>query len=196
MEFKKAEFVTGAPSLQACPKAYYPEICFAGRSNVGKSSVINALLRQGKLARTSNTPGKTRQMNYYLVDGKAYFVDLPGFGYAKVSKKERERWGRDIRDYLQKRETLKLVLHLVDIRHKPTKLDEDFFYWLGVNRMPFVVILNKADKIGKNKQHQARLRLEQIMEEMNIEVPILVSSGAKKTGIKEIRAVITEFTNR
>jgi len=195
MEFKKAEFVTGAPTLSECPQAHYPEICFAGRSNVGKSSIINALLRKGKLARTSNTPGKTRQMNYYLVDGKAYFVDLPGFGYAKVSKKERERWGRDIRDYLQQRSTLCLVLHLVDIRHKPTSLDEDFFYWLGTNRLPFAVILNKMDKISSSKQQQARHRLENILNEMNIQAPIVVSSGARKKEMQPIRSLISEFTN-
>src|SRR5699024_1307702 len=97
MQFKKAQFVTGAPTLDHCG-----------------------------LARTSNTPGKTREMNYYLVDDKTYLVDLPGFGYAKVSKEERERWGRDIRDYLLERATVQLVVHLVDIRHKPSKLDEQF----------------------------------------------------------------------
>ncbi len=193
MKFNKAEFVTGAPSLEHCPEPYHPEICFAGRSNVGKSSVINGILNHGGLARTSNTPGKTRQMNYYLVDDKCYFVDLPGFGYAKVSKKERERWGRDIREYLKQRETLRLVLHLVDIRHEPSALDEDFFYWLGVNRMPFAVILNKADKLSRNKQNQSKLRLQRILEEMNIEVPIMLSSAEKGDGMDEIRDIISEF---
>jgi GTP-binding protein len=193
MEFNTAEFVTGAPSLDHCPEPYHPEICFAGRSNVGKSSVINGILKQGGLARTSNTPGKTREMNYYLVDDNCYFVDLPGFGYAKVSKKERERWGRDIREYLKQRETLRLVLHLVDIRHEPSPLDEDFFYWLGVNRMPFAVILNKADKLSRNKQNQSKSRLQRILEEMNIEVPIILSSAEKKNGMDEIRDIISEF---
>ncbi|MDZ7717031.1 MAG: ribosome biogenesis GTP-binding protein YihA/YsxC [Balneolaceae bacterium] len=168
MKFNKAEFVTGAPSLDHCPPPRYPEICFAGRSNVGKSSLINAIMNHGGLARTSNVPGKTQQMNYYLIDDKAFFVDLPGFGYAKVSKKERERWGRDIRDYLLGRETLRMVLHLVDIRHKPTQLDEDFFYWLGSNRLPFAVVLAKADKLSRNKQNQSKFRLEKILNEMNI----------------------------
>jgi GTP-binding protein len=193
MQFNKGRFITGAPSLDACPPARHPEVCFAGRSNVGKSSIINAIMNHGGLARTSNTPGKTRQMNYYLIDEQCYFVDLPGFGYAKVSKKERERWGRDIRTYLQQRETIRLVLHLVDIRHKPSALDEDFFYWLGINRMPFTVILNKADKLSKNKQQQSKARLRRILDEMNIEVPVILSSAEKSTGVGEVRDLIAEF---
>ena len=193
MEFNNAEFVTGAPSLDHCPPPKYPEICFAGRSNVGKSSLINAIMNHGGLARTSNVPGKTQQMNYYVVDDKAFFVDLPGFGYAKVSKKERERWGRDIRDYLLQRETLRMVLHLVDIRHKPSQLDEDFFYWLGSNRMPFAVVLTKADKLSRNKQNQSKFRLERILNEMNIEVPIIVASSEKRNGIDEVQKLTSEF---
>lgn len=195
MEFKKAHFVTGAPSLDVCPEAYYPEICLAGRSNVGKSSLINALVNHKGLARTSNTPGKTQQMNYYLVDDKAYLVDLPGFGYAKVSKKERERWGRDIREYLLERTTLRLVIHLVDIRHKPSKLDEEFFYWLGVNRLPFIVVLSKGDKISRNKRQQSKARVKRILDEMNIEVPIVISSVKDNIGISEVKDLISEFAS-
>ncbi|WP_372638583.1 ribosome biogenesis GTP-binding protein YihA/YsxC [Fodinibius sp.] len=195
MEFKKAHFVTGAPSLDVCPEAYYPEICLAGRSNVGKSSLINALVNHKGLARTSNTPGKTQQMNYYLVDDKAYLVDLPGFGYAKVSKKERERWGRDIREYLLERTTLRLVIHLVDIRHKPSKLDEEFFYWLGVNRLPFIVVLSKGDKISRNKRQQSKARVKRILDEMNIEVPIVISSVKDNIGISDVKDLISEFAS-
>src|SRR5699024_851318 len=194
MQFKKAHFVTGAPTLDLCPEPFYPEICLAGRSNVGKSSLINALVNHGGLARTSNTPGKTREMNYYLVDDKTYLVDLPGFGYAKVSKKERERWGRDIRDYLLERPTLRMVIHLVDIRHKPSKLDEQFFYWLGANRMPFIVVLTKADKLSHNKRQQSKARLRSILDDMNIEVPMIISSVEDDIGIKKIKSLITEFT--
>lgn len=195
MKFKKAHFVTGAPSLDVCPEAFYPEICFAGRSNVGKSSFINALVNHKGLARTSNKPGKTREMNYYLVDDKIYLVDLPGFGYAKVSKKERERWGRDIREYLLERPTLRLVIHLVDIRHKPSKLDEDFFYWLGVNRIPFIVVLTKGDKISHNKRKQSETRLNSILDEMNMEVPVVISSVKDSIGISEVRELISEFSS-
>ncbi|MDZ7689849.1 MAG: ribosome biogenesis GTP-binding protein YihA/YsxC [Balneolaceae bacterium] len=193
MQFKKANFVTSAPSLAECPDPLYPEVCFAGRSNVGKSSLINSLLRRKGLAHTSNTPGKTQQMNYYLVDETSYFVDLPGFGYAKVPKEERERWGRDIRDYLLKRSTLRLVIHLVDIRHEPTDLDEQFFYWLGANRLPFCVVLTKSDKLSRNKQNQSKFRLEDILDDMNIEVPIIVSSSENSTGTDQLRTLISDF---
>lgn len=194
MEFQNATFVKSAPSLSDCPPPEFPEVCFAGRSNVGKSSLINAIVNHRGLARTSNTPGKTQLMNYYLVDHKIYLVDLPGFGFAKVPKKERERWGRDIRDYILNRETIRLVLHLVDIRHEPTDLDEDFFYWLGMNRLPFGVVLAKADKLSRNKQNQSKFRLEKILDEMNIEVPIIISSAERRKGIDKITKLITEFT--
>lgn len=193
MKFKKANFVTSAPDLEVCPEPHFPEVCFAGRSNVGKSTLINALVNHKGLARTSNVPGKTQEMNYYLVDDKTFLVDLPGFGYAQVSKKERERWGRDIRNYLLQRSTLRLVLHLVDIRHRPSKLDEEFFYWLGSNRLPFVVILTKADKISHNKRQQSKARVKRILDEMNIEVPIVISSTEDNIGIDEVKDLIGEF---
>lgn len=193
MNFEKAAFVTSAPSLEVCPNPHFPEICFAGRSNVGKSSLINALANHKGLAYTSNVPGKTQEMNYYLVDDKLYLVDLPGFGYAQVSKKERERWGRDIRDYLLERPTLRLVIHLVDIRHKPSDLDEEFFYWLGSNRMPFIVVLTKADKISHNKRQSSKARVKRILDEMNIEVPIVISSIKDNIGIGDVKEWITEF---
>jgi len=193
MPFKKAEFVTSAPSLDVCPDPYFPEICFAGRSNVGKSSLINALVNHKGLARTSNIPGKTQEMNYYRVNDNLFLVDLPGFGYAKVSKEERERWGRDIREYLLQRSTLRLVIHLVDIRHEPSELDEQFFYWLGANRLPFVVVLTKGDKISHNKRQSSKARLKRILDEMNIEVPIIISSAEENIGVGEVKELITEF---
>ena len=193
MNYQQAKFITSAPSLDECPPPAYPEICFAGRSNVGKSTLINALVNKTSLARTSNTPGKTQLMNYYRIDNEIYLVDLPGFGYAKVSKQERERWGQDIRDYLLERKTLRLVLHLVDIRHKPSRMDEDFFYWLGVNRLPFGVILTKADKLSKNKQAQSKARLKRTLDAMNIEVPVVACSAATGDSIQKIRNLIADF---
>ena len=133
-----ATFVTSAPKLEDCPPASLPEVCFAGRSNVGKSSIINALTNIKRLARTSNVPGKTQQMNYYNIADEAFFVDLPGYGYAKVPKHERERWGRNIREYLEKRHTLKLILLVIDARHKPSDLDQDFFYYFGWSKSPIM----------------------------------------------------------
>ena len=193
MNFKTAKFITGAPNLGACPEPTLPEFCFAGRSNVGKSSLINKLTNKRKLARTSNTPGKTQQMNYYKIDESLFIVDLPGFGFAKVPKKERERWGKDIQHYLLKRDTLRLILHLVDSRHPPTQLDEDFFFWMASNGMPFSVILTKADKLSNNKLAQSKQRVINVLREMNIEVPVIPCSAETGRGIDELKSLIRDF---
>ncbi len=189
----QATFVTSAPKLEDCPTATLPEVCFAGRSNVGKSSLINALTNKKRLARTSNVPGKTQQMNYYNISDSCYFVDLPGYGYAKVPKRERERWGRNIREYLEKRHTLRLILHVVDARHKPTELDQDFFYWMATNGMPFSVLMSKSDKLSNNKRTKSIADVRKILAEMNIEVPILAYSSESKLGIKAVQDLISEF---
>lgn len=189
----QVKFITSATKLEECPPPGLPEICFAGRSNVGKSSLINVLFNKKNIARTSNVPGKTQQMNYYKLGEECFFVDLPGYGYAKVPKKERERWGKNIRDYLMDRESLRLILHVVDVRHDPSQLDEDFFYWMGMNEKPFAVVLSKADKLSKNKVNQSKAKVRRIMKEMNIEVPILPYSASSRDGIDEIKQLITEF---
>lgn len=187
------KFITSATQLEECPPATLPEVCFAGRSNVGKSSLINALLNKKNIARTSNVPGKTQQMNYYKVGDEFFMVDLPGYGYAKVPKKERERWGKNIRDYLLDRESLSLILHVVDVRHEPSQLDEDFFYWMAMNEKPFSVVLSKSDKLSRNKVNQSKARVRRILKEMNIEIPILPYSSDSRAGISEIKDLITEF---
>lgn len=195
MAFQKATFITGAPSLADCPPPDIPEFCFAGRSNVGKSSLINKITNKRRLARTSNTPGKTQQMNYYKIDDSFYMVDLPGFGFAKVPKKERDRWGKDIQHYLQSRETLQLILHLVDARHNPTRLDEEFFFWMASNQMPFSVALTKADKLSGNKLNASKRNVEKVLSEMNIEVPVIPCSAVSGKGIEELQTLILEFIN-
>lgn len=195
MPFKSATFVTGAPNLDACPSPTVAEFCFAGRSNVGKSSLINKVTNKRRLARTSNTPGKTQQMNYYMIDDDFYIVDLPGFGFAKVPQKERERWGKDIQHYLLNRDTLQLVLHLVDSRHPPTQLDEDFFFWMASNGLPFSVLLTKADKLSNNKLGQSKQRVINVLKDMNIDVPVIPCSAETGRGIDDLRSLITEFIN-
>jgi GTP-binding protein len=194
MSFDKSQFITSAPSIDDCPPPTLPEFCFAGRSNVGKSSLINKLTNRKRLARTSNTPGKTQQMNYYLIDESFYLVDLPGFGYAKVPEKERQKWGRDIKQYLLMRETLELILHLVDSRHPPTALDEEFFYWMASNNKPFSVLLAKSDKLSANKLKGSIKRCSDILNDMNIEVPIVACSAETGYGINEIQSLILEFS--
>jgi GTP-binding protein len=187
------KFITSATQLEECPPATLPEVCFAGRSNVGKSSLINALLNKKNIARTSNVPGKTQQMNYYQVGSEFFLVDLPGYGYAKVPKKERERWGKNIREYLLDRESLSLILHVVDCRHDPSQLDEDFFYWMAMNEKPFSVVLSKSDKISRNKVNQSKAKVRRVLKEMNIEIPILPYSSDSREGVPEIKELITEF---
>jgi GTP-binding protein len=189
----KATFVTSATKIEECPPDKFPEVCFAGRSNVGKSSLINAIVNRKNIARTSNVPGKTQQMNYYQIGEDCFFVDLPGYGFAKVPKKERERWGRSIRTYLSERESLRLVLSVIDARHEPSALDQDFFYWLASNSMPFCVLLSKADKISKNKVAQSKKAVKNILADMNIEVPILEYSASSRMGIPEIQQLIKDF---
>lgn len=193
MAFDTAEFITSATSLSNCPAESLPEFCMAGRSNVGKSSLINRLTNRLKLARTSNTPGKTQQMNYYRIDNVLFLVDLPGFGYAKVPEKERKKWGIAIREYLENRSTLELILHLVDSRHPPTALDEEFFYWMASRQKPFAIIMTKADKLSAKQLRESKERLEKLLEEMNIEVPILPCSSDSGAGIDDVRKLILEF---
>lgn len=189
----KATFVTSATKIEECPPDKFPEVCFAGRSNVGKSSLINAIVNRKNIARTSNVPGKTQQMNYYQIGEDCFFVDLPGYGFAKVPKKERERWGRSIRTYLSERESLRLILSVIDARHEPSALDQDFFYWLASNEMPFCVLLSKADKLSNNKVAQSKKTVKNILAEMNIEVPILEYSASSRKGIPEIQQLIKDF---
>lgn len=128
-----------------------PEIAFLGRSNVGKSSLINSLLGRKGLARTSNTPGRTQSINYFLINGEFYFVDLPGYGYAKVSKTMRSDWGKMAEEYLSQRDQLALCVQLIDLRHEPSKLDIQLNEWLRFNEKPHVVVATKADKLSSNQ---------------------------------------------
>ena len=150
--FERSHWVTGDR----------PEIAFLGRSNVGKSSLINSLLGRKDLARTSNTPGRTQSINYFLINGEFYFVDLPGYGYARVSKQMRQDWGEMARDYLTDRETLSLFIQLVDVRHPPTELDLQLNEWLLVNERHHIVVATKADKLSANElaKQQRVLRAE------------------------------------
>lgn len=158
MNVTKAEFIISAVGPAQYPTDALPEIALAGRSNVGKSSLINRMINRKNLARTSSQPGKTQTLNYYRIQDKLYFVDLPGYGYAKVSKTERARWGQFIEDYLTKREEMKLLIHLIDLRHPPSSDDIRMYEWAKHIGLTVCVAATKADKISKGAwQKHARI---------------------------------------
>ncbi len=150
LKIQNAKFITSAPSIKEAPEWELPEIAMVGRSNVGKSSFINALTNRKNLAKTSNTPGKTRLMNFYEIDSHFALVDLPGYGYAKVSKTMQEQWQKNFQVYLKKRRQLVLVIQLIDSRHGPQESDEQMLSWLEKNDIPVILVLTKIDKISRN----------------------------------------------
>ncbi|KQY85198.1 GTP-binding protein [Paenibacillus sp. Root52] len=152
MKVNQSEFIISAVRPEQYPEDGLPEIALAGRSNVGKSSLINRLISRKNLARTSSTPGKTQQLNYYKINQDLYFVDFPGYGYAKVSKEQRFAWGKMMEKYLLQRKELKLVMQMVDIRHEPSKDDKLMNEWLRHHGLPLVVVATKLDKIPKTRR--------------------------------------------
>ncbi len=153
-QFKKGSFVKSVVSFKQKPDKKFPEIAFAGRSNVGKSSLLNALLGTKKLAKISSTPGKTRQINYFIINESFYFVDLPGYGYAKLAKSEKKKWQALVETYLLKSMELRLVVLLIDSRHDLMDSDQQMIDWLDLNEIPYIVVLTKADKLAKTKRQK------------------------------------------
>ena len=186
---QNAEFVLSAASLKDCPRDGLPQIAFAGRSNVGKSSVINRLLTRKNLARVGSAPGKTTHINYFRIDNKLYFVDLPGYGYAKVSKQERARWGKLIEQWFADTSLLTLGIQLVDLRHKPTADDCNMVNWFLNSGKPFVVVANKHDKIKKS-QWEPNLALIRETLKLPEDVPIISFSAEKGLGKEELLEII------
>ena len=152
MKITSAEFVTSAPSLAKCPAPGWPEIAFAGRSNVGKSSLINCLLNRKGLVRTSSTPGRTQLLNFFAINAEYYFVDLPGYGFARAPRSVREQWQPMIHGYLAGRETLRAVVWLLDVRRDPTPEDLQFLNWLEEAEVPTIPVVTKADKVSRNQR--------------------------------------------
>lgn len=151
IKINKAQFLISCPALKDCPEFGLPEIPLIGRSNVGKSSFINTLANRKNLAHTSNTPGKTRLINFYNLDDKLIIADLPGYGYAKVSKTEQQKWQKNLEEYLSKRKTIKCVVQLIDARHEVQKNDIQMREWLEYHKIPIITVATKADTLSKNK---------------------------------------------
>ena len=194
MNLQKVEFLISAASTKDFPKTRLPEIAFAGKSNVGKSSVINRLLQRKNFARVGEKPGKTIHVNYFTVDSKCYFVDLPGYGFAKVSAKEKERWGKLMEDYFAA-SRIDLGVLIVDYRHPPTNNDITMANWFLESGCPFVVVANKMDKLKKSELEP---NLKTIREDLNLpeKCPIIPFSAEKGNGrdelIKLILSVVKE----
>ncbi len=191
MNFNWSKLVISAVKPEGYPESGLPEIAMVGRSNVGKSSVINFLTGRKSLARVGNTPGKTRLINFFSLEDKLMLVDLPGYGYAQVSKEERARWGKIVETYLHKREQLKLVLLLADIRHKPTADDRLMYEWLCSMGKPHIVIATKADKISRAHYREHLNEIRKTLELMP-GVPVIPVSATKKTGFQEVWDKIIE----
>lgn len=179
MNVSKAEIVISAVSEKQYPDDLLPEVVLLGRSNVGKSSFINTLIRRKGLARTSSQPGKTQTMNFYRINDDFYFVDMPGYGYAKVSKSERQKWGQMIETYLQKRENIVLIFLLVDSRHPPTEDDLLMYEWLSYYGLDPIVVATKADKLSKTRQKKAVDNIRSKLGLRNASDLILFSAAAK-----------------
>jgi len=192
MKLKKAEFLKLAYSKEDFPPEVYPEIALAGRSNVGKSSIINTLLNRRNLARTSNTPGKTRAVHFYFINDSFYFIDLPGYGYAKVSKQLLKDWGSLIEEFLSGRKNLLMVILAVDIRHEPSDEDKQMAEWLKHFFFNIIVVATKADKITRGKKEQQRDLIAQLLgiEPHNI---ILFSSKTKEGRDELLRLIDHEL---
>lgn len=191
MRFDKAFFKAAYGTADGIEPSSRPEIVFSGRSNVGKSSLINKLLNRKSLAKVSSTPGKTATVNFYDIDG-AYLVDLPGYGYAKVSKSEQQRWANLMDGYFKQQRDIRLVVQLIDSRHAPTALDLQMLGFLADMELPFVIALTKTDKLKKSELEK---RLSSLPCEIDIfdELPhCVLTSSEKGTGIDELREIITD----
>ncbi len=187
MLIQSATFVKSSPNFQQCPVMDRPEYAFIGRSNVGKSSLINALVNNKKLAKISGTPGKTQLINHFSINGKWYLVDLPGYGYAKISKVMRAKWERMIMDYLFKRLNLMNTFILVDSRHSPQKNDLELFERYGANNLPFTIVFTKIDKLNRNQWEKNIAAYKKVLLTQWEELPpIILSSAVEKTGLDEI----------
>ncbi len=191
---KNVKFIKSAVKPEDYPPPDRPEVAVVGRSNVGKSSLINAIFKR-KIAKVSSSPGKTRLINFFLLNEKIYFVDLPGYGYAAVSKAEREKWKKMIEKYFYTRENLGLVILLVDSRHKPTNLDFLMKEWLESLDIPYIIVATKSDKLNQSEKAKVKKIIKQTLE-LEDNVPIFLTSSKEGTGIKEVMGYVLNFLSK
>jgi len=193
---KTATYVISSPDVKDCPQTTLPEYAFIGRSNVGKSSLINMLCHNPKLAKTSQKPGKTLLINHFLINGEWHLVDLPGYGYAQAGQKQREALKKMIERYCLYREQLVCLFVLVDCRHEPQKIDLEFINWLGENGVPFALVFTKGDKLGKVRlKENVEAYKTRLLEEWEELPPVFVTSAETKLGGEELTAYIEELND-
>lgn len=196
MKITSAEFISSAVEVKKCPEPDKPEYAFLGRSNVGKSSLINMLTSKKGLAKTSSTPGKTQLINHFLINNEWYLVDLPGYGYAKVSKSQREKWSKFIHTYLNKRENLMCLFLLIDSRIPFQKIDAEMIQWLGSNGIPFCLVYTKGDKIsGRELQKNVKTMKDELKKSWETLPVIFYTSSIDKSGKEEILQYIDEINH-
>jgi GTP-binding protein len=193
--FTKAQFMQSAPTLGECPDDVGSEVAFAGRSNAGKSSAINVLTRQGKLARTSKTPGRTQLINFFSLTDSSRLVDLPGYGYARVPKALKQRWDQHLAEYLQQRQSLKGLVLVMDVRHPLQDFDKQMLMWAAESTMPVHILLTKADKLKRgpalNTVQMVRRELDGNLAEAGVTVQLF--SALKRTGVEELEKHLFEW---
>ncbi len=196
MEIKDAQFIISNTDVEKCPRPDKPEYAFIGRSNVGKSSLINMLTNRKSLAKISGRPGKTQLINHFLINGEWYLVDLPGYGFAKAGKSESRKWEKFVRKYILFRENLYCLFVLVDCRHKPQSIDLEFMEWLGMSQIPFAIIFTKADKL-KPEELEKNIKdyEDKMLEVWEIMPPWFLSSAEKGEGRAEILQYIEEINH-
>lgn len=197
MKIKHAEFIISNTDITKCPKEQIPEYAFIGRSNVGKSSLINMLTERKSLAKTSGKPGKTQLINHFKINKEWFLVDLPGYGYAKVSKKDRSAFTKFIYEYLEKRTELICTFVLIDCRHEPQKIDIEFMQWLGEKQIPFVIIFTKIDKLSKSKlENNLEVYKTEMLKNWEEMPEIFLSSAEKGDGKDQILKFICKTNDQ
>jgi len=197
MIVKSAEFVVSNTDVKKCPPPVIPEYAFIGRSNVGKSSLINMITNNGNLAKISSNPGKTQLINHFLINNNWYLVDLPGYGYAKVSKKKRDVWSKFISQYILNRENLMCLFVLIDSRLEPQLIDLELMEQLGINHIPFVILFTKTDKISKNELMSNIAKMRQTMLRMWEEMPqFYITSSKSQKGREKVLTLIDELNQK
>lgn len=196
MEIRNASFVKSSSRVEECPMPECNEYAFIGRSNVGKSSLINMLTNNSNLAKTSSTPGKTQLINHFIINEEWFLVDLPGYGYARTSKSFRDKFEKMITDYILKRENLVCLFVLIDSRHEPMKIDLEFMEWLGENGAPFVMVFTKGDKLSTRGRSTCIDKYAEVMNERWEDLPMsFMTSASKKLGKNELIEYISELNN-